>query len=172
MNGKVTTAIIGLFFSFGAGPSAIYGQDIVRFSDKHNIYLRNGISTGTYSVGYKLDLNYVYDNKYSLQTGYSGFFQQAENEPDDYSIGVLELFTFGLTRAYDQVHNYNLLAGRVFVLNEKETLRFHVRGGAAYSRRLIPENWSEDLTFGLAQNYSYDYREKRSAAAVVNLELE
>lgn len=151
--------------SFGQGSSG-------RFSDTHNIYMRMGFNKGNYVLGFNTDLNYIYKNKYSAQIGYSGFFKHAESEPSDYSIGLLELFTFGVTRAYDQVHNWNLMVGRVLPLNDSETLRLHIRGGAAYSRRLVPTNWSDENTFGLAENYVYDYDKNIRAAIVINVELE
>lgn len=131
-----------------------------------------GINKGNYVLGFNTDLNYIYKNKYSAQVGYSGFFKQADSEPSDYSIGLVEFFSFGLTRAYDQIHNWNFLVGRVFPLNDSETLRLHFRGGAAYSRRLVPINWSKDITFGLAQNYVYDYSKNIRTAFLINVELE
>jgi hypothetical protein len=131
-----------------------------------------GINTGNYNVGFSFDLNYIYDSKYSLLLGYSGFFQHPVSAPEDYSIGLATLFSFGLERVYDQVHNWNLLGGYLIHLNQKETLRLHFRAGGAYSRRLIPVNWEPINTVGITENYQYDYFENIGAALVFNVELE
>jgi hypothetical protein len=131
-----------------------------------------GFSTGNYNVGFNFDLNYIYKSKYSLLIGYSGFYKHPSSAPDDYSVGLFTLFSFGLERVYDQVHNWNLLAGRLIPLNQSETLRLHFRAGGAYSRRLIPINWTPVNTAGITENYEYDYLEKTGPALIFNVELQ
>jgi len=142
------------------------------FSDVHSLYWQTGINTGNYNVGFSSDLNYIYKSRYSLQVGYSGFFKHPDSEPNDYSTGLVTLFSFGLERVYDQVHNWNLLVGHLIPLNHSETLRLHVRAGGAYSRRLIPINWAPVQGAGITENYGYDYLVKTGPALVFNVELQ
>lgn len=108
--------------------------------EKNAFYHSGELSGGNY-FGLNLNANYVRDEKYSFQLGYSVHLRSAKDKPDDYSSGLIGVLLFGLANPTDQIENFQVLTGRVIQLNSKGTLRLNLLAGIGLSIIKEPVNW-------------------------------
>lgn len=159
---KHILAII-IVFTCAIGAKAQFGQN-------HAIYLSTEYSFGNY-YGLDANLNYVYKEKYSLKVGFSGHFRKPESQPEDYSGGLLSVFTFGLTNPLDQLFTYQVAFGKIFMLNKAETIRLNAALGVGYTIITEPEHWRSVNGF-VTPNYSWDYEEYERVSLIINPKIE
>jgi hypothetical protein len=143
-----------------------------QFSEKNAIYLGTEFNGGNFWGG-SLNLNYVYNEKYSFQAGISGLMRESKSTPDDFSSGMISLFTLGLSNLnhYDEMETYQILAGRVFKLNNSNT-RFNIAGGIGYTVLTEPINWKPVTDYTLSENYTYDVNEHGMVSLIINPKFE
>lgn len=145
-----------------------------QFAESNSIYATTELNYGNIRGGVDLNLNYVYQNKYTFKIGYSGHAQIAESTPDDYSVGLANLLFGGfgfIDRPYDQIHNYKLAAGGIYKLNEKGTIRLNLSAGLGYTVVRKPENWLMDPNI-LVENYTWNYDDRNALSLILNPKLE
>jgi len=143
-----------------------------QFSENNAIYQTSEITVGNY-LGVDVHANYVLKEKYSFKIGYSAFFRKAKSAPEYYNSGLIGLLTFGLANPYDQMENFQILAGRIYPLNRKGTIRVNLSLGLGFTIIREPTNW-EPLggSLFIAPNYSYDYNEYNTLGIIINPKIE
>lgn len=142
-----------------------------QFSENNAIYHTSEITFGNY-LGVDIHANYVLKEKYSFKIGYSGFIRRPKAAPENYSSGVLGLLTFGLANPYDQMENFQVLAGNIYRLNRKGTIRANISIGLGFTVIHEPTNW-QSLNGGfIGPNYSFDYREYNTVSLIINPKIE
>ena len=66
-----------------------------QFDENNAIYSTVELNLGNY-IGFDINLNYVYKEKYSFKVGYTGNIRKPESQPENYTSGLTGLFFFGL----------------------------------------------------------------------------
>lgn len=138
--------------------------------EKNAFYHSGEFNAGNY-YGLNLNANYVRDEKYSFQLGYSAHFRRAGESPEDYSSGLLSVFIFGLNSPIDQVENFQLLSGRIFLLNPKGTIRVNLLAGIGLAFITEPVNWEYRDSPWVA-NYTFDYNTHTTLSFIFNPKIE
>ncbi len=141
-----------------------------QFGQNHAIYLSSELSLGNY-FGIDENLNYVYKEKYSLKVGLSGHFRKPKSQPEDYSGGLLSLFSFGMINPFDQLLTYQIAFGRIFLLNKSETIRLNAAIGIGYTTIAEPQNWNRVTGF-IAPNYGWEYKKYQRVSLIINPKIE
>ncbi len=142
-----------------------------QFAEKNAIYHTSEITIGNY-FGIDIHANYVLKEKYSFKIGYSGFIRRPKSAPENYSSGLFGALTFGLANPYDQLENYQILAGRVYPLNKNGTIRANISLGLGFTVIREPTNWQPTGGSFLGQNYSYDYHKYNTISLIINPKIE
>lgn len=140
-----------------------------KFSEKNAIYLTGGLNVGNFWGG-NLNLNYVLNEKYSFQAGISGLLRESKSKPEDFSSGVVGIFTLGLSNLLylDEMENYHLLAGKIFMLNRNNTSRLNLAGGIGYTILTEPTNWKRVTGYTIGENYTYDRITHGTISLIIN----
>lgn len=147
--------------------NTISGQEV----EKNSFYHSGEFNAGNY-YGLNLNANYVREEKYSFQVGYSANLRLARERPDNYSSGLVGIMLFGLTTPIDQVQNFQVLSGRIFLLNPKGTIRVNLLAGVALSIIREPKNWEYTNSWLLVPNYTFDYGSHSTLSFIVNPKIE
>jgi hypothetical protein len=142
-----------------------------QFDENNALYLSSELNFGNY-MGFDIGLNYVYKDKYSFKFGYSGNIQEPESQPDDYTSGLVGIFTYGLANPYDQLENYHITFGLVYNLNKKKTIRANIAIGLGYTIIREPENWQKIEDSFLTENYTWDYHKYNTVSLIINPKIE
>lgn len=146
-----------------------------QFFENNALYLSSGLNLGNYWGG-TIGLNYVYKEKYALQFNYSGNQRKSKNIPSDYSTGIFNVFFLGLDQPHDYLESYNLLAGRVYKLNSRGSLRLNVAAGFGYTEIKEPKDWEEMKIniYGVPLTNTHDWEETKDSRAsfIMNPRLE
>lgn len=143
-----------------------------QFSEKNAVYSTGELNFGNY-VGVNLNLNYVFNEKYSFQIGYSGYTRESKSQPEDYTSGLVGIFTLGLSEFhFDNMENYQFLAGKIYSLNESGTIRLNMSGGIGYTIISEPTNWRRISGFTLGENYTYDMDKHKTVSLIINPKVE
>lgn len=156
-----------LFFFF------LFSELNAQFAEKNALYLTEGFDAGNYWGGH-IGLNYVHNNKYSLQFGTSVLMRKAKSVPDDYSTGLIDgLFSLGFASLhFDEMENYQFLAGRIFGPKTGRTTRFHLAAGLAYTLISEPTNWQYAGGGGWTSNYTHDTETHGTVSFVITPKVE
>lgn len=142
-----------------------------QFDVNNAIYATGELNLGNY-IGFDMNLNYVYQEKYSFKLGYTGNLRKPKSQPDDYSSGLSGIFLFGLDNPYDQLENFQIGVGRIYKLNEKGTIRLNTSFGIGYTVIREPENWERINSGFLEENYSWNYRKYNTVSFILNPKIE
>jgi len=142
-----------------------------QFSDNNAIYQTSEITIGNY-IGFVLNANYVFKEKYSFKIGYSGLIRSPKSAPENYTSGLIGILTFGLTNPYDQMENFQILVGKIYHLNEKGTIRANLSIGLGFTVIKEPTNWQALGGNFLTQNYSYEYHKYNTVSLIINPKIE
>ncbi|GGD27605.1 hypothetical protein [Flavobacterium orientale] len=157
-----------LLLSFLISISSVTAQ----FDVNNAIYTTGELNLGNY-IGFDMNLNYVYQEKYSFKVGYTGNLRKPKSQPDDYSSGLSSIFLFGLDNPYDQMENYQIGVGRIYKLNKKGTIRLNASFGIGYTVIREPENWERVNDSGfLGENYSWNYSKYNTVSLILNPKIE
>ena len=143
-------------------------QLTAQFSEKNAIYLSLELVAGNYS-GANLNLNYVFNEKISLQAGVFGYSRKAKSKPNGYSSGLLGSFLY---QPREEMNGYQFLIGRVIVLNKRGTTRANLSGGLGFTKIEAPENWAYTGSNPLVPNYGYDDAKKNAVSLIINPKIE
>lgn len=157
--------LFAVFFIFGI--SKINAQ----FAENNAIYQSIGITVGNY-VGLNLHANYVLKESYSFKLGYSGAIREPESKPEYYSSGLVGALSFGLAMPFDQLHNFQIMAGKVYRLNKKGTIRANLSLGLAFTSVKEPTNWEFRSNNFIVENYTFDYHSYNTFSLIINPKIE
>ncbi|HPF50732.1 MAG TPA: hypothetical protein PK335_04110 [Draconibacterium sp.] len=133
--------------------------------EKHFFY-----SSGDYIVGNqnggKISVNYVYNNKYTVNIGYSATTKNEAQLPNEILKSATELIPANSTVAFSNSENIHLMLGRVFNLNKEGTFRFILQGGPGMIT-------SRDPIYTVKSNvYEYDMEATKKMCMVLNPKFE
>lgn len=142
-----------------------------QFDTKNAIYTTGELSLGNY-VGMDINLNYVYQEKYSLKIGYSGNLRTARSQPDDYSSGAVGAIFLGFLKPYDQFENYQIGLGRIFKINQKGSIRLNLSIGFGYTVIREPARWQRMNNVGWLENYTWEYDKTQTWSLIINPKIE
>ena len=99
--------------------------------NEHLLYASGDLMVGNNSGG-NLGLSFVYKSKLSVEVGYSAGSSQIGNQ-----IPILKSATKSnaenIPATNEMMENFNIMLGRHFNLNSKETIRFVLQGGPGMS---------------------------------------
>lgn len=156
------SAIFLLFFAI---------NEINAQSPVDNLYYTGEITAGNY-LGIDIDVNYLLREKYSFKLGYSGHLREPRSAPYDYSSGFFQTISFGLKSPYDQLGNYHIMAGKLYPLNKKGSVRLNLSLGLGLAVVKEPTNWQQSERGLLYKNYSFDYNKYYTLGLVINPKFE
>jgi len=142
-----------------------------QFSENHAIYMSPGFRTGNFR-GASLNLNYVYQEKHSVQFGWSYLSSKPANRPENYLGGILDLATYGFSSPRNRVTTKYVLFGRMINLNADQHIRLNLRAGPSWDMVTRPENFRPIGINPISGNYSYDIHERRSVGFIIRPEVE
>ncbi len=127
---------------------AQWSQDWRTKDNEHLLYANGDLMVGNNSGG-NLGLSFVYKSKFSVEVGYSAGSNQINNQ-----IPILKSAnksnTDNIINPNEMMENYNIMFGRHFNLNSKETIRFILQGGPGMSMMM---NWMNEQP----ENNSIDF---------------
>ena len=102
--------------------------------NEHLLYANGDLMLGNNSGG-NLGLSFVYKSKLSVEVGYSAGSSQIGNQ-----IPILKSATKSneenIPATNEMMENFNIMLGRHFNLNSKETVRFVLQGGPGMSKMM------------------------------------
>ena len=142
-----------------------------QFSQKNALYLTTEIGKGNY-LGLNAGINYVYNQTYSFAVGFSGQIRKAKTTPADYSSGITGIFSFGLANPSDQMGTLYLTAGKIFLIEQTGSVRFHLSLGMGYTVITEPANWQPAEGGGITENYTYDAYSYGTISLIINPKIE
>ena len=148
-----------------------FNQVNAQFADKHAIYAAEEFDIGNY-LGGDLNLNYVFAESYSIKVGYSGHIRKPKSQPEKYTSGLIGNLLLNLADPYDQIENYQLLVGKIYSLNKKNTIRANVSLGLGYTTIREPGNWQPVNEGFLTENYTYEYSKSNTVSLIINPKIE
>ena len=135
--------------------------------EKHFLY-----SSGDYFVGKKsnnsgkVSVNYVYDNKYTLNVGFSATSKNNPQLPQEILKSTEELIPLNSATPFSNSENIHLMVGRVLNLNKEGTIRFLIQGGPGLYT-------SRDPVYKINSNsYNFDIEASKSLCLVLNPKFE
>ena len=141
-------------------------------SRNHALYPSFEIAIGNY-YGINTNLNYIFNEKYSFQIGHSKYIREAKSKPDDYSSGLVAIFTLGLSEFhFDHMETFYLLAGKIYRLNKRSLIRLNLTGGLGYTTITEPINWKRVSGFTIGENYTYDTETYSNISFIINPKFE
>lgn len=143
-----------------------------QFDEENAIYTTTEINVGNY-FGFDFNLNYVYDEEYSVRLGYTGNIRKPISEPQNFSSGFLGIFFLGLGRPFDHFDSYEFCVGKIIRLDEKGIYRLNLSAGIGYTTIREPENWEVvyDL-YSIGNNYTWEFKKYTLYSIIFNPKLE
>jgi hypothetical protein len=142
-----------------------------QFDEINAIYSTGELNLGNY-IGFDLNLNYVYKDKYSFKVGYTGNIRKPKSQPEDYSPGFAGILLFGLANPYDQLENYQISVGKIYKINQSRTTRLNASAGLGYTIIIEPENWERVNSGNFAENYTWNYNKFNTISLIINPKIE
>lgn len=134
-------------------------------------YLSTEVDLGNY-IGVSMNLNYTLKGSYSFKVGVVGNIRSARNEPADYTSGLITIATFGLGRPMETVGSVNVAAGKIYYLNQAESIRLNAAVGIGFTEIQTIENWQKNPNSFLGENYTYDKVKKNTVSLIINPKVE
>tara|TARA_R110002051_G_scaffold137916_4_gene210629 strand:+ start:52753 stop:53358 length:606 start_codon:yes stop_codon:yes gene_type:complete len=142
-----------------------------QFDENNAIYSTGELNLGNY-IGFDINLNYVYKEKYSFKLGYTGNIRKPKYQPEDYTSGLTGILLFGLANPYDQLENYQIGVGKIYKINQSGTIRLNTSIGVGYTVIREPENWERIDSGFLAENYTWNYTKYNTVSLIINPKIE
>lgn len=116
--------------------------------------------------GANLGLNYIYNNKLSINLGYSATNKTDSHLPDEYLKSAENYQLVNSTEPFENFESLHLMFGRIFTLTKSNSIRFLLQGGPGISTIREPEyNFS-------GNQYSYDTKASKKISLVLNPKIE
>lgn len=132
---------------------------------KNHSYLNISLEIGNH-LGFDLNYNYVYQDKYSFAIGYLGQISEPENEPSDYNP------FFDLFSTSNSMGNLYLLGGKIFNFNKKGSSRLNFLVGIGRTRGTKIENWKRGEKNRRGYDYTYDRNKVGKVSLIINPRFE
>ncbi|RKD92817.1 hypothetical protein [Mangrovibacterium diazotrophicum] len=139
----------------------------------HSYYISIDGMLGNF-IGHEFQFNYVLSEKYTFRFGHAFQDRKAASIPADFSGGLAGGLTFGLTNPRDEIQSYQLLVGRIFMIEDQHKARLNLSAGIARSHLKEYTNWKGENNgiLSLGWNYSADLVSSEKWSFVFNPRLE
>lgn len=149
-----------------------FGKANAQMDENLAIYPTIELNLGNYT-GFDLNLNVVYEEKYSFKIGYTANRRTPISQPEDFSSGLLGLIPIakGEVKPYDHFKNYQIGFGKIFILNERGTIRANISIGLGYTIIKEPEKWRKNFTV-FAPTYNWSYKTINTLSLIINPKIE
>ncbi|WP_421919888.1 hypothetical protein [Marinifilum sp.] len=141
----------------------------------HNLYIGLSNALGNFYGG-DISLDYIHNNKLSFHFTYHRFERKDPALPNDYSGGLVDLFTFGENYPNERLESIAFLGGMVFPYKGSKKGRWNLRAGFAYSKFRKPFDYKKvdsgvigNLFVG---NYNWQFSKAESMSLILKPELE
>lgn len=135
------------------------------------LYGNLGFSLGNFWGG-SVGINYAVTNKYSLLLEYSGISRTSNSIPQDYTIGLVDIFSIGTTMPKDRVKSLRFMAGKLQTIKQTGWVRINVKAGLSFITVNEPYNWKKADGYFIGSNYTWEYRNIHQAGFVLKPEFE
>lgn len=146
-------------------------RSYAQFAENNSIYSTCEINLGNY-VGVDVNLNYIYKEKYSIKVGFIGNIRTPVSRPADFSGGLMKLFTYGTSNPYDHLENLQICFGKIYTLNNNNTIRANISIGIGYTTIREPNNWVKLNDNFLTANYDWSYSSLNTISLIINPKIE
>ncbi len=146
---------------------ASYAQWSYRFlsQEKHFVYSSGDVVVGNRTSG-NLGLSYVFDNKYTVNVGFSATTKTEAELPNEILKSTEELNPAYSTPAFVNSQNIHIMVGRVIKLNHDGSFRLLLQGGPGLYAKRSP-------SFTIKSNeYNYQMDVVSNLCLVVNPKVE
>lgn len=132
---------------------------------KHFLYTSGEYIVSKNNSG-NIGLNYVYNNKYSVNIGYSASSKSQIGMPLDFLKSGKDLTPTYQKKPFENFENFHIMFGRIVNLSSNNTIRLLLQGGPGIANYREPE-------FNLQDN-AYDYTTKisKKMCFIVNPKIE
>jgi len=128
------------------------------------VYASSSLNIGN-NIGLDLDLNFIFNNKYTLSTGIKEQLSINKDFPDDYG-GDLDFFS-----DIESMNTFYLLGGVVHQMDN--TVRFNLQGGIGSSLVYTQGNFVREGKATINRyEYSYDEIKDRVTSLILRPKLE
>lgn len=132
---------------------------------KHFLYTSGDYIVGETNAG-NLGLNYVYNNKYLLNIGYSASAKAESSLPEELTKSGKILSPAYHTDPFQNHENIHIMIGRILNLNRNKTVRIIIQGGPGISTSRKPK-YSV-----IGNKYHYKMKATQSPCLTINPKLE
>lgn len=155
----------------GLGFILLFFTSLAKLPENQFVYINGGFSVGNF-VGGQIGISFAVNNKFSLQLEYFGATRSSKSIPSDYSIGFMDILTFGMSTPYDNSNSFRVMAGKMKNINQKGSVRINFKAGFSYLTIEEPYNWEKINSFLIMSNYTWDYKTRQQIALVLKPEFE
>jgi hypothetical protein len=163
------------YSSYQVAVDIIQSQQIdvadAKFGENNAIYLCTEFNIGNY-LGGDISLNYIYKGKYSFKIGHSENVRIPESQPEDYIPGIGLIFFRRSADPLDQFNNFQIMAGRIYEIENDITIRLNISIGLGYTILTEPENWKKIDPGIFDDNYTWDYKKHGTISLIINPKIE
>jgi hypothetical protein len=136
--------------------------------NKHLLYANGDLMVGNNSGG-NVGLCFVYDSKFSVEVGYSAGSNQISSKFPVLKSGSTSEMENQKTPA-EMMENFNIMFGRHFNLNSKETIRFILQGGPGMSSMM---NWMNEQQGSSTSDFvRYELESTKDISITINSKFE
>ncbi len=133
--------------------------------EKHFLYSSGDYIMGKNNSG-RISVNYVYDNKYTINIGYSATSKHDAALSADILKSTTALSAENSGTPFSNSENIHLMLGRVFKLNSDGSIRFLIQGGPGIFTSRNPEYEISSST------YNFNTKASKSLGLVLNPKFE
>ena len=155
----------------GIGFILLFFTSFAKLPENQFVYLNSGFSLGNYG-GVQIGINFAVNNQFSFQLEYFGAIRSSKSIPSDYSMGIIDILTLGLSTPKDNVNSFRIMAGKVKNINQKGTIRINFKGGLSFLTIKEPYNWEKINGLLIVSNYTWDYKARQQIAFVLKPDFE
>lgn len=165
------TLVVLIFCFFIVNTTSAQWSNKYKYSKKHYLYTTGDVVVGNYKGGC-LGINYIYNDKYSLQFGFSATSKEVSSLPSGYLKSSENQIPSNYNLPNENLESFNLMLGRVFNLDSKKKVRIIVQGGPGFSTIREPV-FGETNDSNLNEvNYSSGFQKKRKLSLIINPKIE
>ncbi len=125
---------------------AQWSQEWQTKENEHLLYANGDLMVGNNSGG-NLGLSFVYKSKFSVEVGYSAGSNQINSQIPVLK-SAIKSNAESLLNPNEMMENFNIMFGRHFNLNSRETIRFILQGGPGMSMMMNWLNEQPDAKLG------------------------
>lgn len=148
-----------------------FSYDFLRQNENQCLYVSGNTIIGNNDGG-DIGINYMLNKKFSVKVGFCATNKLAVVAPSEFLKSASAQAPVDNTKSFKNFENFNILIGRVFLLNSKSKIRFNIQCGPGISNVRIPSNWRWTENNMEASSYDYDINIKKEISFTLNPKIE